>query len=67
MARTEEIRNAYGNLSSALNALAGCVMFAPPPLKVADGPGLAEKAQQAAFEFEQQFDAFLDEAEANEE
>ena len=67
MANTEDLREAYGELSSALNALAGCIMFAPPPLKVADGPGLAEKAQRAAFEFEQKFGAFLNETEKDED
>ena len=60
---TDDVREAYAGLSSALNALAGCVMFAPAHLKVKDGPALAEKAQQAAFDFEHVLDGFLTDAE----
>jgi hypothetical protein len=59
----DELLDAYEKLSSAVNAAAGCVMFAPDSLKIKDGPGLLEKVQHAAFEFDIAIQKYLDDKE----
>jgi hypothetical protein len=51
--QAEKFTEAYEKLTSAINAVAGCMMFAPDHLKLKDGPRLSEEMQQAAFECDQ--------------
>lgn len=45
------IGDAYDKLVSAQDAVAGCGMFAPEPMKSRDLPGLIEAMQTAQVEF----------------
>lgn len=51
--QSERFADAYEKLTSAINAVAGCLMFAPDHLKLKDGPRLSEEMQRAAFECDQ--------------
>ena len=49
MNANEKIREAYEELTSAENAVAGCGMFAPEPMKSRDLPRLIEAMQEKSI------------------
>jgi hypothetical protein len=56
----DELHEAFGKLESAINAVAGCGMFAPKPAKSRDLPNLIEAMQDASVAFGDLLEAFGD-------